>query len=135
MIKKILAAVLTSLVIATFAGLTSYLPSPEDVYPLSFQDEFVYTLVYLTPVLLAILVPVSIVVDLLHWVYSKYFVSKINPYIFKLISYSLIGLLSSFIPGIAISYVLFALVLFFHILILISKMGRKNGQVHIKPTP
>jgi hypothetical protein len=109
-IKRIIVAISTSLIIAI---LPKYNHS-------SFRLDFDFTgFVFITVFFMIYLVPISILVDLL---YNKFFATKLNSYLFKLFSYTLIGLLYEFIVDVADKgYVTFYFILFFHTLLIFRK--------------
>jgi hypothetical protein len=122
--KRIIIAIISWFVFSIIVGVTSFIPLDErsqDIYYLSFLEEFVYAIVYGTPFYILILVPTSLLVDFL---YTKIFNSKINEYFFKIVSYSLIGLVVGLMLPSDITdiiFMIFSCLLFVHSFLLLRK--------------
>ncbi|MET3684409.1 hypothetical protein ABID56_002546 [Alkalibacillus flavidus] len=139
--KKLLTAVVSSILFATIFSLVSYVPSSErepNVYYFGFFETFAFVIIYAGPVYLLVGIPLSIIIDKLTERTNRN--SKLLRYFVQLGLYSLAGILVGIIYSLifytnishaeVISfsvYGFFASNFYFHLLFWITKLKGKKG--------
>lgn len=137
--KRFLIILLSSILFATLYSWISYVPSSQrepNVYYFGFFETFAFVIIYAGPVYFLVGLPISIMIDKLVGNFNRN--SKWVIYFIQLGLYSLAGILVGFIyllvsfRGIylaeVISFSILGFVasnLYFHFLLLVSKMQKK----------
>lgn len=107
-IKRILIAIITSLILSMASMFYNSEPHPNLTGFIVFT---IFSIIFL--------VPNSILID---FIFSKFFTLKINSYLFKLISYTIIGVLYAYINDVALKGLsVLSFILFFHIYMILRK--------------